>query len=223
VIVMPANNTHYLVHYWAGLYGGLGHLVGPDRSYNAMPHLPYALDNGAFGAWTAKRAWNELAFVKHVAAHCHSLLRPMWCVVPDVVGDREATLAMWSEWAPRLRDQHHLALAFAVQDGMTPNDVPHGADIVFVGGTTAWKWDTLEMWARAWPRVHVGRVNGRKGLDLCAGAGVESCDGTGWFRGDPAQLIELGTFLAEQAGKPFDRLIVTGSRSKGREQRCLPV
>ncbi len=39
-MVMPANNTSWLVHYWAGLYGGLGHLYSPSRSEQPFPHLP---------------------------------------------------------------------------------------------------------------------------------------------------------------------------------------
>jgi len=39
------------------------------------------------------------------------------------------------------------------------------------------------MFTAAFPRVHVGRINGEKGLWECHEAGAESCDGTGWFRG----------------------------------------
>ena len=35
--VMPANNTYWLVSYWQGLYGGLGHLYGPDRFTQPTP------------------------------------------------------------------------------------------------------------------------------------------------------------------------------------------
>ena len=37
MLVMPANNGKWQVHYWQGLYGGLGHLYGPGRTFAPMP------------------------------------------------------------------------------------------------------------------------------------------------------------------------------------------
>ena len=85
-------------------------------------------------------------------------------------------------------------LAFAAQDGMTPADVPNNADVVFIGGTTSWKWRNLLSWTVAFPRVHVGRVNSRRLLEQAETAGAESCDGTGWFR-DPTRTAELEAYL----------------------------
>ncbi|MEQ1934666.1 MAG: hypothetical protein ABL962_12450 [Fimbriimonadaceae bacterium] len=226
---MPANNTHWLVHYWAGIYGNLGHLYGPARTENPMPHLPYALDNGAFGAFTQKREWDAEAFVKHVERYAFHALRPQWCVVPDVVADREATLAKWSQWAPVLMDRYHLSLALAVQDGMTIEDViplDPAPDIIFVGGSTEWKWETVPMWCASWSRVHVGRVNTGDALRICKKAGAESCDGTGWFRGRPEQIKQLGYFLCEQAGLADEKdvdYMVRHSRLKGTDQKVLPL
>ena len=85
--------------------------------------------------------------------------------------------------------------AFAVQDGMTSGDVPAEADVVFVGGSTAWKRRTMHEWCDHFPRVHVGRVNTGRWLWECDEAGAESCDGTGWFRGDKAQTNSLLSYL----------------------------
>lgn len=231
VIVMPSNNTCWLVHYMAGRYGHVGHLYGPTRIENPLPHLPFALDNGAYGAFVNQTPWDRWKFVAHVERYAFMGLRPSWVVVPDVVADKDATLTKYAEWAPILRDGYHLKLALAVQDGMTIEDVRSLSikpDLVFVGGTTEWKWSTMETWAKSWPRVHVGRVNGREGLDRCAAAGVESCDGTGWFRGHTAQILDLARFLAKQAGR-YDaaeeqhiRHIVRHSRLKNAGQRVLP-
>jgi hypothetical protein len=60
-----------------------------------------------------------------------------------------------------------------------------------VGGTTDWKWATVEMWAKEFPRVHVLRVNSPSKLDYLESLGVESCDGTGWNRGNRDQTIGL--------------------------------
>jgi hypothetical protein len=122
--------------------------------------------------------------------------RPLWVVVPDVVADREATLEKWAAWSPRVREVlPHVPLAFAVQDGMTPADVPTDADVVFVGGTYNWKWRNLTTWTGNFPRVHVARVNGEKNLWQCYEAGAESCDGTGWMRCGEERIAELERFL----------------------------
>jgi hypothetical protein len=75
------------------------------------------------------------------------------------------------------------------------SDVPYNADIVFIGGSTSWKWRTLRTWTGAFPRVHVGRVNSRRLLEMAENCGAESCDGTGWFR-DPTRTKELEFYLS---------------------------
>ena len=199
--VMPANNSKWQVHFWQGKWGGLGHLYSPGERKGPYPHLPYALDNGAFPAWTSGRAWYEESWWQHAMWYLQQDQSPLWLLVPDVVADRDGTIARWNHYEPRLRSNGQLPcdLAFAVQDGMQPSDVPKGAGVVFVGGTTNWKWDTVEMWCAEFPRVHVGRVNGYADLVRCHQAGAESCDGTGWFRGDRKQLAGLQQFLREQA------------------------
>lgn len=175
-----------------------------------MPHrwMPYALDNGAFVRW------DEVAFLQ-MAQNAYAQIQlgvlkhePRWVVVPDVVSDREATLARWQEWAPRLRE-FGWPLAFAVQDGMTQADVPADAEVIFVGGSTDWKWLTAWDWCRNNERVHIGRVNGYRLLWHCHDAGAESCDGTGWFRGDQEQLAGLERYLEESTngGRAQARLL----------------
>ncbi len=51
LIIMPSNNSKSIVHYWAGLYGNLGHLYSPEGWRDPVQWLPYALDNGAFTAY----------------------------------------------------------------------------------------------------------------------------------------------------------------------------
>jgi hypothetical protein len=205
VIVMPANNSGVDIGYLAGRYeGSVGWLMSPAGYRTPKSYMPYALDNGMYGAWERGVAWDEGAFLAMLERVRGEALRPRWVVVPDAVGDREETLRRWEQWYWRLPGHH---LAMAVQDGMTPDDVPDGA-VVFVGGTTRWKWGTVKMWAENFPRVHVGRVNTYNRLWQCAELGVESCDGTGWTRGDQAQWLGLCAFLAEQAegGKRQGRL-----------------
>ena len=223
--VMAADSLNWLVHYWAGRYGSLGHLYSPSGSRRPMPHLPYAIDNGAYKCFTDGVEWSPEPFLRLVDRYAHESIKPLWVTVPDVVGDRDRTIERWHEWAPRLRSEFNVRLALAVQNGMVPADV-NGLellpDVIFVGGTTEWKWATVDVWATQFARVHVGRVNGARDLARCAGAGVESCDGTGWFHGRALQAIDLGEFLMWQSGfneLPAVHQMVNRTRTTGADQR----
>lgn len=202
MMVMPSNNCKAEVHYWQGLYGGLGHLYAPGGERGPYAHLPYALDNGAFGAFTRQESFDTVAFLKLLEWSSVREIEPLWVVVPDEVGEPRATLEKWSEWAPRIRDNFGYQLALAVQDGMVPKDIERltvAPDVLFVGGSIKWKWKTMPLWCETHPRVHIGRVNSPERLYRCWDLGVESVDGTGWFRGDQAQLEGLRRFLELQS------------------------
>lgn len=178
----------------AGKYPGrVGWLLGPGGWRAPKEWLPYAIDNGRFIATTQGKEWSEAAFLKMLEAATDTF-SPLWVVVPDVVGDRDGTLREWDKWAPRMA-QYGFPLAMAVQDGMAARDVPSEASVVFVGGTTEWKRRTLWRWCDEFERVHIGRINTEKWLWVCHEAGAESCDGTGWFRGDAKQLAGLYRYL----------------------------
>lgn len=192
MIVMPSNNTGFDAGFLFGKHPGkLAHLHSVDRIVEPKPGIPWALDNGVFGAWQSGKNWSEeplYDFLDHYAAW-----KPHWVVVPDWVGDRDETLRRWDQHAPALQS-FGVPLAMAVQDGMTAADVPSECAVVFIGGSTSWKWRTLREWTDAFPRVHVGRVNSIRLLKIAEKAGAESCDGTGWFR-DPTRTAELARYL----------------------------
>jgi len=229
LLVMPANNTCWLVFWLAGRYGNVGHLYSPSRRTKPNPTLPYLLDNGAYSAFSSGKPWDADAFIAHVEYYAFKALRPMGIVVPDVVANAAATFELWNHWAPILRDKYHLKLYLAVQDGMAPANVKAlevQPDAIFVGGSTAWKWETVPSWCRYFETVHVGRVNSLEKLLFCQFNGVSSCDGSGWFRGRVAQIYQLGEFLMRQAG--FDELselnrIIYHSRLSHDTQDCLPL
>ena len=192
---MPSNNTGFEAGYFAGKYlGRIGHLHNVDKLMQPRPNVPWALDNGVFGAHQKGSTWSEEPLYQYLDTY--GQLAPEWVVVPDWVGDRDETLRKWDQHYNALR-AFGVPLAFAAQDGMTPEDVPTEASILFVGGTTSWKWRKLRMWTEAFPRVHVGRVNTYRLLWMAHDAGAESCDGTGWFRGDRKQLAGLDQYLHE--------------------------
>jgi hypothetical protein len=164
--------------------GRMGWLQSPNCWKNILPFADYALDNGAF------TGFDETKFLKMICLAQKSK-PPLWIVVPDVVGDKDATLKLWGQWEPRLRPLGW-PLAMAMQDGMTPDDFR--GDIAFIGGTTRWKWRNLGIWKDV-PRFHVGRVNTERHLWQAHDAGAESCDGSGWFRGGEERMAGLLNYL----------------------------
>ena len=199
MMVMPSNWAQLIVGYWAGRYpGSVGHLYSPGGLRKRPEQwLPFALDNGAWPAHLNDRAWDEGAWRHHLRTVALGGEAPLWVVVPDVVGNRTATLERWPVYVDEVKG-YGWPPAFAAQDGMTPSDVPDDAEVVFLGGSTDWKLGALARWGRAFPgRLHVARVNTYKRLVLCYQAGAISCDGTGWGRGSQQQLAGLKRFIEE--------------------------
>lgn len=193
MMVMVSNNSSQLTKSLAKAYPGkIGWLQGPTYWKQPQDNIPYALDNDAFIAWSNNHPWDESKWFSMINRVAQLARPPLWALVPDEVSNREATLVKWFRYYPIV---HELGVmtAFAVQNGMTPSDVPKEADLVFVGGTTTWKWHTAAMWCKEFPRVHIGRVRKTK-LLRCVQLGAESCDGSGWFRdsqnGNPAQYLK---------------------------------
>lgn len=199
MMVMPSNNSGIKVGYLAGKFEGrIGWMISPESKWaNPPAWLPYAIDNGAFGSFLRKEPWRPEPFLSLISKS-KKFHRPVWIVVPDVVADAEATLISWQEWASQVRlARPNTPLAFAVQDGMTPKFVPADAEVIFVGGTTEWKWRNLRTWTDNFPRVHVGRVNSERMLWMAHDAGAESCDGTGWMRRGEKRIDELTNYLEQ--------------------------
>lgn len=192
---MVANQTGIEVGLMAARYPGrLGHLYSPGAQRGPWRELPYALDNGAYAAFINDAAWDESAWRCLLSWAVLSGQRPRWAVVPDVVGNRSATIERWHRYHSEVRALG-IQPAFAAQDGMTFEDVPADS-VVFLGGSTEWKEAAIGPWCARFPgRVHVGRVNKWDRLVRCWRAGAISVDGTGWFH--RIQRRELAQFLAE--------------------------
>jgi hypothetical protein len=200
MMVMPSNNCAGIIHHWATKYPGLiGHLYSPRGFRGPFPWIPYAIDNGAFGAYIHQKVWDADSFRDLVSRACCISQKPMWIVVPDVVCDAVQTIKMWDLWYPQLQSKG-IPLAFAVQDGMESKDVPQCADLVFIGGSDEWKLWAVPHFCNSFAHVHVGRVNHAKRLWFCYKHGVKSVDGTGWMRGDKKQLAVLSDYLARVSG-----------------------
>jgi hypothetical protein len=224
---MPANATGWPWHALARETGRIGHLFSPGAQRGPWPWFPYALDNGAFTCWDRERnlfdeskwralepLWNRLILWAQCAA-----LKPMWAVVPDVPGDAAATFERWGRFAPQMGG---FPRALAVQDGMTVEQVKAlspAPDVIAVGGSTTkngkggWKWDTAVMWAAAFPRCHMLRCNSPARLYELEALGYESCDGTGWNRGDRTQTSGLEEWARSRAEPRTDRIAPFMSRA----------
>jgi hypothetical protein len=194
---MPANATGWFWHCLARETGRIGHLYSPGAQRGPWPWFPYALDNGAFSCWDMQSnsfdavKWAEV-YVKWQALiywAASATQRARWAIVPDEPGNGQATLTKWDAYVQQVTDAE-IPAALAVQDGMTVQDVKNlklSPSVICVGGTTEWKWETVEMWATEFSRVHVLRCNSPEKLYWLEELGVESCDGTGWNRGDRKQ------------------------------------
>lgn len=175
----------------------IGWMVSPAANrFGQLRNLPYAIDNGKFAAWRKNEKWNAESFLELVDKCLRSPFKPRWIVVPDEITNRIGTLKAWTDWSSKLRRLYGLPLAFAAQDGMKPSDVPRDADLVFIGGSTNWKWRNVAHFAAVFPRVHVGRVNWHDKLEYCLRLGIESVDGSGFFRGDQNQKRQLVEFIS---------------------------
>ncbi len=197
-MVMVSNATGIEVGLLAGQYPGrIGHLFSPGAQRGPWREVPHALDNGAWPAFKNGREWSESEWLHLLRWAALAGIAPLWSIVPDVVGDRNGTIAAWHQYAPVVSG-FGFRRAFALQDGMTFDDVPDSDCAIFVGGSTEWKEAAIIPWCARFPgRVHVGRVNAWDRLIKCWRAGAVSVDGTGWFHKTGNQANDLRKFLRE--------------------------
>tara|TARA_R100000808_G_C2144245_1_gene152049 strand:+ start:1624 stop:2265 length:642 start_codon:yes stop_codon:yes gene_type:complete len=140
---------------------------------------PFALDNGAWSAFTQNREWDPELFNK--------TLDTLWddadfVCVPDVVGDRALTLELAHHWLPRIGSEKS---CFVVQDGMATSDLESlgGFRFLAIGGTTDWKLKNMRVFCQ-WAldrdiHPHVLRVNTMRRIFMASHAGAKSFDGSG--------------------------------------------
>lgn len=144
--------------------------------------FPYALDNGAWTAFSQKTEWDEDRFIDALTRFGAGA---DFVIAPDIVCGGAASLALSRTWIKGCLTECS-RVAIAVQNGMTADDIRPllSASVgVFVGGDDAWKESSMDMWCElarecgSW--CHVGRVNTLRRLRLCQMAGADSFDGSG--------------------------------------------
>ena len=229
MIVLPANATGMFFHCLARETGRLGHLYSPGAERGPWPWFPYALDNGCFSLWTpetnhfdeaawrdkGEAEWKRLVFWASAAAQ-----KPAWAIVPDWPGDWTATARKYRDYVDELT-ACGIPLAVAVQDGCTVKDVRNLSPtpaVICVGGSTNWKWATAEKWIKNFPRVHILRCNSPEKLYWLESLGCESCDGTGWNRGDRTQTRGLEEWARSRGAATNAPLWPHVSRARSKTQ-----
>jgi hypothetical protein len=140
----------------------------------------FAIDNGAFSRFDRTSFESLLEREKNAKHLCR------FVAAPDVVGSARRTLELFEYWYPRIAGRW--PVAFVAQDGQQDLPIPwHLLDVIFIGGTTAFKMSAaaveiikcaqgLGKW------VHVGRVNTPGRFEYFEWLGVDSIDGTGLAR-----------------------------------------
>lgn len=184
--------------------GLLGFINTPAQG-NKMPHgVRWCADNGCGpgkrgtgGGYPGDVAFLRwLAELQPFAPLCH------FAVAPDVVGDSAATLKRSAPFLPVIRALGYPA-ALAAQDGLENLPVPWDEfDVLFLGGSTAWKLSTAarDLTAEAHGHgkpVHMGRVNSLRRLRYAHHIGCDSADGTYLIFGPDENLPKLLGWLRD--------------------------
>ena len=182
----------------------LGRLLQPRHTSSveltAQAGIPWACDNDCFQGLDERKYVNMLDRVSGLPG-C------LFVTVPDVVGDNDATLELFEQWAPEL-ERRELPLALVAQDGLTHAQLRERAprlSALFIGGSTEWKLsDEAAELARLADElglfVHWGRVNTRKRFDhIVATGAAHSFDGSKWARFRKTYLDDGLAWLDEAA------------------------
>ena len=172
----------------------------------------WIFDNGAYSDFLAKRPFDGDQYLKDVGAiQALESTTPMFCVVPDMVGKGERSLAFSLDWLNRIPFTWRRYLV--VQDGMTQSMVApviEQFDGIFLGGTdafksTAWVWSS---WAHnlGMP-FHYGRASTPKKLTHAWEVGSDSCDTSFplWTRERMHLFLKMADRMAVTSPNP-DRL-----------------
>ena len=173
----------------------------------------WMIDNGM---WTGK--WTETTWLRELEKFRHYRSTCVGVVIPDKLGDWQATNVLFEEYAPAVRDMGY-RVAYVAQNGITIPWTPWGLfDTLFVGGPDSvnGRMDRAIVAHEAFLRglwVHVGRIN--SGVAMAKWPNACSYDGTTLAKHPTYQLkrimqginqlraqqkYQLGLFADEKSG-----------------------
>jgi hypothetical protein len=181
-------------HIGAMRHPRLGFLVTPDLRQQPPADAVFAADNACYSNPDGYSDEGYLRFLGSLPAD-----RCLFAPAPDVVGDHQATVARSVPMLPRIRSVGFPA-AFCAQDGWNEESTPWGEfDVLFIGGTTEFKFrggrDAAVAALRHGKRVHMGRVNSKDRLRAAAAIGCQTADGTFLRFGPDVNTIRLFRWL----------------------------
>ena len=176
IVLVGDTRSHKNVALLKGLGWGRMRVLNMTKVFDGAP---WALDNGAFGAWRGGRPFDAVGFRKRVAKTL-AMPAPFMCVLPDIVAGGLESLALSLRWLAELPAS--LPWYLVVQDGMTVEDVePHVGRVagLFLGGTDAFK-ATANVWAELAHRhgraFHFGRAASIPKIQAALASGCDSLD-----------------------------------------------
>lgn len=159
--------------------GTFGMITTPKQGNVIIGNARWVADNGCFGhGYPGDAQW-----LRWLASRQADRALCAFATAPDVVGDATATLARSAPHLLAIRKLGYPA-ALVAQDGLERISIPWGTfDVLFIGGTTAWKLSghARDIAGEAAGRglgVHMGRVNSLKRMRYARQAGCISADGT---------------------------------------------
>lgn len=175
----------------------LSGVVRPDMPAMLTPRMgqkppvgqPWAADNGRF---SAPQDYTDAGYLAWLASM--PVESCLFATAPDVVGDAAATVALSAPMLGPIR-QFGYPVAFVAQDGLENLTPPWDAfDVLFIGGTTAWKLGEAcaaiaQEAKRRGKWVHMGRVNSLRRMVYAESIGCDSADGT-MLRFDPNRDVQ---------------------------------
>lgn len=179
--------------------GLLGCILTPKQGNRLPPDAQWCADNGAFGkGYPGDSAW--LAWLASYPLEARQ--RCAFAVAPDVVGEAAATATRSAPWLPVIRYALGYPVAYVAQDGLEHLDVPWDQfDVLFIGGTTAWKLShhahvLIEQAKAHGKNVHMGRVNSHRRITAAHLLGCDSTDGTYIKFGPDVNLPKVLSWLS---------------------------
>jgi hypothetical protein len=189
-------------HVGAMRHSRLGVMLTPDNRHAVPDGAAFAIDNGCFtnpGRYSDERYLQYLS--RFPADRC------LFATAPDVVGDHVATVERSLPMLRRIRAAGFPA-AFCAQDGWAEDTTPWGEfDVLFVGGSTGFKFrdGRLAVYAakRRGKRAHMGRVNSGTRLAAAAAIGCDSADGNFLRFGPTVNTPRLAAWLDRLVREPM--------------------
>ena len=176
----------------------IGVLFNPRKMNSISTATPsWACDNDAYNGFDSHRFLIMLEKVNSVPG-CK------FVTCPDVVGNAEETLRLFTEWEPVIH-KYNLPVALVGQDGLESLEIPWDKfEAYFIGGTDKWKlsegsYQIAQEAKRRSKWVHMGRVNSLRRIRYAQIWGCDSIDGSGFSR-FPEQKIPNALLLVE--GEP---------------------